>query len=102
MSSRGLIEWSESPVGPVLAALATAADGGWRDFALCAEADPDAWFPEKGGPVRQPKAVCRQCFVREPCLKYAMDNPELTRWGIWGGLSERERHRLRKQNRSAA
>jgi len=67
----------------------------WQDFALCAQTDPDIFFPEKGGSTRDAKRVCGVCPVREECLQYAMDNDE--RFGIWGGLSERERRRLRKQ-----
>ena len=74
-------------------------DGGtvdiWQAEALCAQTDPEAFFPEKGGSTRDAKRVCGVCPVREECLKYAMDNDE--RFGIWGGLSERERRRLRKQ-----
>ncbi|GGH62856.1 hypothetical protein GCM10007359_13520 [Rothia aerolata] len=67
----------------------------WQADALCAQTDPEAFFPEKGGSTRDAKRVCSECPVREACLEYAMDNDE--RFGIWGGLSERERRRLRKQ-----
>lgn len=67
----------------------------WQAEALCAQTDPEAFFPEKGGSTRDAKRVCGVCPVRKECLKYAMDNDE--RFGIWGGLSERERRRLRKQ-----
>ena len=67
----------------------------WQAEALCAQTDPEAFFPEKGGSTRDDERVCGVCPVREECLQYAMDNDE--RFGIWGGLSERERRRLRKQ-----
>ena len=67
----------------------------WQAEALCAQTDPEAFVPEKGGSTRDAKRVCGVCPVREECLQYAMDNDE--RFGIWGGLSERERRRLRKQ-----
>jgi WhiB family redox-sensing transcriptional regulator len=38
--------------------------------------------------------------VRESCLEYALANGE--KFGIWGGLSERERRRLRRQRSQAA
>ena len=66
---------------------------GWRDAALCAEAFPDEWFPEKGGSSRTAKAICAVCPSKAPCLEFAMDNEE--RFGIYGGLSERERRRLK-------
>jgi WhiB family redox-sensing transcriptional regulator len=68
---------------------------GWQDRALCAQTDPEAFFPEKGGSTREAKRVCRGCEVRAECLEYALENDE--RFGIWGGLSERERRRLKRQ-----
>lgn len=68
---------------------------GWQTDALCAQTDPEAFFPEKGGSTRDAKKVCGACNVRSKCLEYALANDE--RFGIWGGLSERERRRLRKR-----
>ncbi len=75
-------------------------DGGqasWRLDALCAETDPEAFFPEKGGSTREAKRVCLGCSVRTECLEFALANDE--RFGIWGGLSERERRRVRLERR---
>lgn len=66
----------------------------WQADALCAQTDPEAFFPEKGGSTRDAKRVCEACTVKDACLEYAMANDE--RFGIWGGLSERERRRLRR------
>lgn len=63
---------------------------GWQERALCAQTDPESFFPEKGGSTREAKKVCLACEVRSECLEYALSNDE--RFGIWGGLSERERH----------
>jgi WhiB family redox-sensing transcriptional regulator len=71
----------------------------WRLNALCAETDPEAFFPEKGGSTREAKRVCSGCEVRAECLEFALANDE--RFGIWGGLSERERRRLRLMRRDA-
>ena len=68
---------------------------GWQDQALCAQTDPEAFFPEKGGSTREAKKVCRSCDVRAECLEYALENDE--RFGIWGGMSERERRRLKRE-----
>jgi WhiB family redox-sensing transcriptional regulator len=76
---------------------AAPADESWRLEALCAETDPEAFFPEKGGSTREAKRVCTGCAVRSECLEFALSNDE--RFGIWGGLSERERRRLRLQRR---
>ena len=78
--------------------LSPAGDAAWRLEALCAETDPEAFFPEKGGSTRDAKRVCTGCTVRAECLEFALANDE--RFGIWGGLSERERRRLRLQQRT--
>jgi WhiB family redox-sensing transcriptional regulator len=67
----------------------------WQDRALCAQTDPEAFFPEKGGSTREAKRICQVCEVRSECLEYALGNDE--RFGIWGGLSERERRKLKKR-----
>ena len=67
----------------------------WQERALCAQTDPEAFFPEKGGSTREAKKVCVSCDVRSECLEYALENDE--RFGIWGGLSERERRKLKRQ-----
>lgn len=96
---RPQLQWSLGAAGPVLAA----GDGAdWRDFALCAETDPEAFFPEKGGSTREAKKVCRSCEVRTECLEYALGNPDLTQFGIWGGLSPQERRLVRHGEAVAA
>jgi WhiB family redox-sensing transcriptional regulator len=73
----------------------------WAADALCAQTDPEAFFPEKGGSVRDAKRICNghadrpPCPVREECLKAALERDE--RFGIFGGLSERERRALRRR-----
>ena len=67
----------------------------WQADSLCAQTDPEAFFPEKGGSTRDAKKICASCDVRAQCLEYALQNDE--RFGIWGGLSERERRKLRKR-----
>jgi len=67
----------------------------WQSDSLCAQTDPEAFFPEKGGSTRDAKRICASCEVRSQCLEYALANDE--RFGIWGGLSERERRKLRKR-----
>ena len=68
----------------------------WQERALCAQTDPEAFFPEKGGSTREAKRVCLSCDVRSQCLEYALAHDE--RFGIWGGLSERERRRLKRRS----
>ena len=66
----------------------------WRDESLCAQNDPELFFPEEGGTTAPAKRVCARCLVRAECLQDALDRGE--RFGIWGGLSERERRKLAK------
>ena len=66
----------------------------WAADAKCLQADPETFFPEKGGSTREAKRICVQCDVRDLCLDYALENDE--RFGIWGGLSERERRKLKR------
>ena len=67
----------------------------WAPAAKCLQADPDTFFPEKGGSTREAKRICAGCEVRTDCLEYALANDE--RFGIWGGFSERERRRLKRR-----
>ena len=81
-------------VGPIDAAH-NEGEPSWQERALCAQTDPEAFFPEKGGSTRDAKKVCVGCDVRGYCLEYALAHDE--RFGIWGGLSERERRRFKKE-----
>src|SRR5712692_7170221 len=67
----------------------------WQEQANCLGVDPDLFFPERGASTREAKSVCRGCEVRAECLEYALRHGE--KFGIWGGLSERERRRVRRQ-----
>ena len=70
-------------------------DRSWQEYANCLGVDPDLFFPERGASTREAKEVCRGCVVRDDCLEYALRNSE--KFGIWGGMSERERRRIRRQ-----
>jgi WhiB family redox-sensing transcriptional regulator len=69
----------------------------WRDDALCAETDPDLFFASIGhaDSVTEAKKICLGCEVRQQCLEFALQTNE--RFGVWGGKSERERRKLRRQ-----
>lgn len=85
-----------SSSGPVIQlASGESVELSWQERALCAQTDPEAFFPEKGGSTREAKRVCLSCDVRAECLEYALAHDE--RFGIWGGLSERERRRLKRR-----
>lgn len=67
----------------------------FRSFANCLGVGSELFFPEQGASAKDAKVVCQGCVVREQCLEYALVNGE--KFGIWGGLGERERRRIRRQ-----
>ncbi|MSW60826.1 MAG: hypothetical protein F2823_02755, partial [Actinobacteria bacterium] len=73
--------------------------GRWQERANCLGVDPDLFFPERGASTREAKGVCKGCEVRLECLEYALAHGE--KFGIWGGLSERERRRVRRERAMA-
>ncbi len=70
-------------------------DTSWQESSNCLGVDPDLFFPERGASTKEAKEVCRGCVVRNDCLEFALANGE--KFGIWGGMSERERRRIRRQ-----
>lgn len=66
--------------------------GAWVLDGLCAQVDPEAFYPDKGESTAAAKSVCQGCPVRAECLSFALENRE--RYGVWGGLSERDRRKL--------
>ena len=70
-------------------------DTDWKDYSNCLGVDPDLFFPARGASTREAKEVCRSCVVQNDCLEYALQNGE--KFGIWGGMSERARRRIRRQ-----
>lgn len=75
-------------------------EAGWQERALCAQTDPESFFPEKGGSTREAKRTCSRCEVRAECLDAALERDE--RFGIWGGLSERDRRKLTRLQATTA
>lgn len=72
----------------------------WRQDAACRELDTAIFFPESDADADFAKAVCATCPVREACLEFAL----ITRQddGVWGGLDENERRRVRRRRQEAA
>lgn len=70
-------------------------DDQWRSFAACRSADPDLFFPISSfgrslAQVAKAKAICAGCRVRGECLAFALRTHQVH--GVWGGMSEEERH----------
>jgi WhiB family redox-sensing transcriptional regulator len=63
----------------------------WRTSAACRHNDPDALFV-RGAEQHKAKAICEGCPVRMQCLAEALD--QQIQFGVWGGLTERERRSL--------
>ncbi|MET9465836.1 WhiB family transcriptional regulator [Streptomyces sp. NPDC006544] len=74
----------------------------WTVYAVCAQTDPDEFFPEKGesDKTRSAKQICQSCPVRALCLDDALtregDRSASGRFGVWGGHSPKERTRIAK------
>lgn len=82
--------------------LTTKRDVGWQEGAACRYLDQSLFFePEherqdvRARRVQAAKTICTTCPVRRECLLYALSTPE--RYGIWGGLTAKERGRIRKR-----
>ncbi|WP_306796514.1 WhiB family transcriptional regulator [Nocardia sp. XZ_19_369] len=71
----------------------------WHRQAACAETDPDAFFPDRGGNARDAKRVCSSCDVVRECLNYALDHDQ--NFGVWGGMTPPERHRFARRGITA-
>lgn len=79
---------------------ASPAPGDWNTRGLCADEDPELFFPSRCDPGTKPRKICAACPVRNECLNYATAADE---FGIWGGLDQQERRNLkRRQRRNAA
>lgn len=78
----------------------TTPDDAWDSDAVCRQVDPDLWFPEEGTSNVHAKRICARCPVRDACLEYALTHDE--RFGVWGGLSTRERRALSRDRTGRA
>ncbi len=67
-------------------------NGDWWASAVCAQTDPELFFPETGNLPRDAKRVCARCPVCVECLEYALTHDRV--YGVWGGTTERERRKL--------
>lgn len=70
----------------------------WTEHAACKGMDPDLFFPARGDDCDTARAVCRTCPVMAECREYGMAE----RFGVYGGLTERERRRVRRNRKAAA
>ena len=69
----------------------------WRANAACRGLSPQLMFTERAEGTAQAKALCATCPVKAECLEAGMNE----HFGIWGGLSEKQRKKLRNPVRAA-
>lgn len=62
----------------------------WSQSAACLDKSDDLFVT--GAEQNRAKSVCNGCSVRAECLAEALDNK--IEWGVWGGMTERERRAL--------
>ncbi|AGS33537.1 putative transcriptional regulator [Corynebacterium maris DSM 45190] len=67
----------------------------WVTAATCRQGDPDALFV-RGAQQREAAELCQPCDVQRHCLATSLDNKE--EFGVWGGLTERQRRALLRKN----
>lgn len=72
--------------------LAFEAPGSWAERAVCAQKDPEVFFPGKGESREPARQICQGCAVQAECLEYALEHR--IGFGVWGGLSAQERRML--------
>lgn len=74
----------------------------WQTDASCASNWPEIFFPVKGDKYENARAICNQCPVIEQCLEYAMSSEggahRIDRFGMFGGLTPKERYQLYKSS----
>ncbi|OBK27038.1 transcriptional regulator [Mycobacterium asiaticum] len=84
-----LVAVSNAPLSP------DAGERAWVSRGLCRSKDPDELFVT-GAAQRQAAAICRHCPVLQQCAADALDNK--VEFGVWGGMTERQRRALLKEN----
>lgn len=67
----------------------------WAAFSACRDHDPDTFFPVTTETEREAIRICHGCPVRMDCLEFALE--ARVRFGIWGGLTEKQRRSLKRQ-----
>lgn len=82
-----------------IAALVEAFKQEWWKDARCVGMDPAIFFPEKGKTAREAKAICADCDALAACREYGLTTNQ--KYGVWGGLTERDRRRVKKDRRES-
>jgi WhiB family redox-sensing transcriptional regulator len=86
---------SVAPTSAILCGAEAESRIAWVSKALCRAADPDELFV-RGAAQRKAAVICRHCPVMLECGADALDNR--VEFGVWGGMTERQRRALLKQH----
>lgn len=68
----------------------------WENDTLCSPLNAELFFPEEHQSHREAKKICHACPVSQDCLDYALEANE--KFGIWGGLNQTERKKLKRKS----
>lgn len=71
-------------------------DTAWMKSALCAQTDPEIWFPDAPRDSAKAISICKRCFVLDECLSWVMGQEIETFMGVWGGTTHEQRKRLKR------
>ncbi|CAN5157696.1 hypothetical protein BH20ACT3_BH20ACT3_12200 [soil metagenome] len=93
MNEVAVAAWAESLDEQCFALADVPLPGSWSERGSCRAVPPWVFFPARGDSLDAAKGVCARCVVRQECASYAIPHVDLK--GVWGGLSEAERRRLR-------
>ena len=64
----------------------------WQEEGSCRGVEPEVFFPISDDEAWRAKEICTACSVRSECLAFSLQNRE--RYGVWGGVTERERQEM--------
>ena len=76
------------------------APGPWADLSACRGEPLTLFYPPSGRRPTEALAICARCPVRVDCLEYAIEHHQ--HWGVWGGMTERQRFDEKRRRRRAA
>lgn len=98
----GVSDWpaGQEPWSQLQRLLLGSTDRSWVEQAACRGSAVGWFFPRDAERVNAQRAVCARCPVREECLDYALATNE--KYGVWGGMSVKERKSLRRKHQRAA
>lgn len=71
----------------------------WQEDSACRGVEPEVFFPVSEEDAWQAKEICGVCTVKAECLAFSLRNRE--RYGVWGGVTEKERIDMHRRGTAA-